>query len=125
MHTVARLHSFDRAAKDAGLSEEEITDIIDFLAENPEAGEELAGTGGCRKIRVAGRGKGKRGGYRTITFYTGDTMPVFLVTVFGKGEKSTLTPRESAKLKVLTKQIVQEYRTKVTELNRQQQGKTA
>ncbi|MCK1639578.1 type II toxin-antitoxin system RelE/ParE family toxin [Bradyrhizobium sp. 157] len=125
MHTVARLHSFDRAAKDAGLSEEEITDIIDFLAENPDAGDELAGTGGCRKIRVAGRGKGKRGGYRTITFYTGDTMPVFLVTVFGKGEKSTLTPSESAALKVLTKQIVHEYRNKVTTLDRQQQGKSA
>jgi hypothetical protein len=122
MHTVAQLHSFDRAAKDAGLSEDEITDLVDFLAENPEAGEEIVGSGGCRKIRVAGRGKGKRGGYRTVTFYSGDKMPVFLVTVFGKGEKSNLTPRESAKLKGLTKQIVREYRTKVTELNRQQAG---
>lgn len=120
MHTVARLHTFDRAAKDAGLSEEEITDIIDFLAENPEAGDELTGTGGCRKIRVAGRGKGKRGGYRTITFYTGDTMPVFLITVFGKGEKSNLTPKESAALKVLTKKIVDEYLNKVTTIDRQQ-----
>jgi hypothetical protein len=125
MHTVARLHSFDRAAKDADLSEDEIADIIDFLAENPEAGDELAGTGGCRKIRVAGRGKGKRGGYRTITFYTGETMPVFLITVFGKGEKSTLTPAESAKLKVLTKQIVQEYRQKVTTLDSQKQDRSA
>lgn len=120
MHTVARLHTFDRAAKDAGLSEDEITDIINFLAENPEAGEELAGTGGCRKFRVAGRGKGKRGGYRTITFYTGETMPVFLITVFGKGEKSSLTAKESAALKVMTKQIVQEYRNKVTTIDRQQ-----
>lgn len=124
MHTVARLHSFDRSAKEAGLSEEEIADIISFLAENPEAGDELAGTGGCRKIRVAGRGKGKRGGYRTITFYTGDTMPVFLVTVFGKGEKSNITAKEAAALKAITKQIVDEYKNRVTRLEIEQ-GKTA
>jgi len=63
MHTIVRLHSFDRAADDAGLSEEEIDAIVNFLAENPDVGDELAGTGGCRKFRWAGRGKGKSGGY--------------------------------------------------------------
>ncbi|MBR1120017.1 type II toxin-antitoxin system RelE/ParE family toxin [Bradyrhizobium lablabi] len=121
MHTVARLHSFDRAANDAGLSEGEIDAIVDFLAENPDAGDEMAGTGGCRKFRWAGRGKGKRGGYRTITFYSGQRMPVFLITVFGKGEKSNLTTKECGQLKALTKQIVQEYRKRVTPL---QQGRS-
>lgn len=51
-------------------------------------------------------------------------MPVFLVTVFGKGEKATLTPKESAALKRITKQIVEEYRSKVTVIERHQ-GKTA
>lgn len=124
MHTVARLHSFDRAAEEAGMSEDEITDIVDYLAENPTAGDVMAGTGGCRKVRFAGRGNGKRGGYRTITFFSGEAMPVFLVTVFGKGEKSTLTPKESAALKRITKQIVEEYRSKVTVIERHQ-GKTA
>lgn len=112
MHAVARLHAFDRAASDAGLSEDEIDAIIDFLASNPDAGDEMAGTGGCRKLRWAGRGKGKSGGYRTITFYTGEMMPVFLVTVFGKGEKSNLTAGECGALKTLTRQIVQEHRDK-------------
>ena len=122
MHTVARLHSFDRAASDAGLSEGEVDALINFLAENPDAGDEMAGTGGCRKLRWAGRGKGKSGGYRTITFYSGDIVPVFLITVFSKGEKSNLTAKESGKLKVLTKQIALEYRGKVTTAKR---GKTA
>jgi hypothetical protein len=39
-------------------------------------------------LRVAGRGKGKSGGYRAITFYSGTALPVFLITVFGKGEKA-------------------------------------
>ncbi|MGH6779789.1 MAG: type II toxin-antitoxin system RelE/ParE family toxin [Bradyrhizobium sp.] len=118
MHTVARLRSFDRAASEAGLSEGQIDAIVDFLAANPDAGEEMVGTGGCRKLRWAGRGKGKSGGYRIIAFYSGEMMPVFLVTVFGKGEKSNLTAQECGALKALTKQIIQEYRGKVTALER-------
>jgi len=87
MHTVALTHVFERAAADAGMSEDEIQVLVDFLAEN--AGDVMAGTGGCRRVRVAGRGKGKRGGYCTITFYTGEYLLVFLITVFGKGESRT------------------------------------
>jgi hypothetical protein len=98
------------------MSEDEIDKLVSYLAGNPTAGDEISGTGGCRKLRVAGRGKGKSGGYRTITFYTGQNMPVFLVTVFGKGEKSNLTPQEKAALKVLTKKIATEYSNKVAPL---------
>ena len=103
MHTVARLRSFDRAAADAGLSEDEIDAIVSYLAENPDAGDEMSGTGGCRKFRWAGRGKGKSGGYRTITFYSDERMPGFLVTVFGKAEKSNLTAKERGQLKSQTR----------------------
>jgi hypothetical protein len=82
MHTVARTRPFDTAAKQAGMSEDEIEDLIFYIAGNPLVGEEMVGTGGCRKVRVAGRGKGKSGGYRTVTFYSGEAMPVFLITVF-------------------------------------------
>lgn len=46
------------------MTREDIETFVDFLASNPEAGNEIPGTGGCRKIRVAGKGKGKRGGYQ-------------------------------------------------------------
>jgi len=68
--------SFEIAAKQGGMTVDENADLVAFLAENPLAGDELAGTGGCRKVRVAGRGKRKSGGYRTITFYSGEAMPV-------------------------------------------------
>jgi hypothetical protein len=113
MHAVAQLHSFNRAAAEAGMTEDEIADLIDFLAENPTAGEEIAGTGGCRKVRVAGRGKGKSGGYRTVTFYSGEQMPVFLITVFSKGDKANLSKAERNGLRELTKAIVTEYGKKV------------
>jgi hypothetical protein len=117
MHTVALTHVFERAAADAGMSEDEIQVLVDFLAVNPTAGDVMAGTG-CRKVRVAGRGKGKRGGYRTITFYTGENLPVFLITVFGKGEKSNLSKSESNRLRDITKAIVAEYRSRVATLAR-------
>lgn len=114
MHTVCQTHAFTRAAAAAGMSEDEINDLINLLADDPTAGVIMEGTGGCRKLRVAGRGKGKSGGYRTITFFSGDNMPVFLVTAFGKGAKANLTKAERNKLKELTKLIVEEYRVRVT-----------
>lgn len=103
----------------AGITEEEISRVISYLSENPMAGEVMRGTGGCRKLRVAGRGKGKSGGYRTVTFYTGENMPVFLVALFSKGDRANLSAEERAGLAKLTKLIVAEYRRKVRPVERQ------
>src|SRR3954468_2724993 len=116
MHTVSLTKSYDIAAKHAGMTDEETADIVTFLTENPRAGDELQGTGGCRKVRIAGRGKGKSGGYRTITFYSGGAMPVYLITVFSKGEKSALTGKEAAALKAMTRNIVAEHQKRVAVL---------
>ena len=51
------------------------------------------GTGGARKVRFAGRGKGKSG-YRLITLYSGGDVPVFLLTMFAKGERSDMSKAE-------------------------------
>ncbi|MFA5951260.1 MAG: type II toxin-antitoxin system RelE/ParE family toxin [Hyphomicrobium sp.] len=113
MHTVAYFSGFEKDAAEAGMTEEEVESLVVFLSENPTAGVEIPGTGGCRKFRVAGRGKGKSGGYRTITFYSGSDLPVFLVTAFGKGEKSNLSKSECNALRDITKAIVNAYRRKV------------
>lgn len=96
------------------MTEDEIDSLVTFVAENPSAGDQIPGTGGCRKLRIAARGKGKRGGFRTVTFYTGDRMPVFLITVFAKGERIDLTRAERNSLRTLTKAIVLEYDMRVT-----------
>jgi hypothetical protein len=95
------------------MSDGEIDALVGFIAMNPTAGDEMAGTGGCRKLRVAASGRGKRGGYRTITFFSGEDLPVFLITVFGKSEKANLTKAERNELRKLSKVLVSEYRTKV------------
>jgi hypothetical protein len=96
------------------MPEEDIYEVVSMLAENLAAGDEIAGTGGCRKVRVAGRGKGKSGGFRMITFFTGDALPVFLVTAFSKGERANLARSELNKLRDLTKTIVATYQARGT-----------
>lgn len=113
MQTVCELRAFRRAASDAGMDAGEIDVLVDYLARNPMAGDEMKGTGGCRKLRVAGRGKGKSGGYRVITFFTGENLPVFLITVFGKGERANLSKGECNQLLQLTTTLCEEYRRRV------------
>lgn len=103
MHTVIETTAYIAAAKDAGMTVDEMTVVVDLIAANPEAGEIMPGCGGARKLRVAKPGKGKSGGYRVITYYGGANVPVFLLTVFGKNEKANLTKGERNELAKLTK----------------------
>ena len=52
-------------------------EIVDMIAETPDAGDKIDGTGGLRKVQVAGKDKCKSGRYRLITFFTGPELPVF------------------------------------------------
>ncbi len=47
-------------------SEEERGEFAAFVAGNPECGDLIPGSGGCRKIRWSRAGSGKRGGVRII-----------------------------------------------------------
>lgn len=101
METVVETPAYLAAANDAGMSEAERTAAVDLVSANPEVGDLIVGTGGCRKVRLAGKGRGKSGGYRLITFYkVGDR--VFLLTVFSKGDRPNLTQAERNGLKKLT-----------------------
>jgi len=91
------------------MSENEIAQLIDYLAANPDAGDEIRGTGGCRKVRVAGRGKGKSGGFRVITFFSGSAIPLFLFYAYSKADRSDLDGRQRNELRTITNEIVAAY----------------
>lgn len=110
MHTVVETAAYLADAKAAGMTEHERNAVVEMIASHPEAGDEIGGTGGARKVRVAGRGKGKSGGYRVITFYSGEDLPVFLLAVYSKGEKANLSKAERNELKSILTDIVREYR---------------
>ncbi|CAM4051769.1 Addiction module toxin RelE [Novosphingobium lubricantis] len=105
MHTIIETAGYLSAASDAGMTDEERNTVVDVLAANPTAGDIMPGCGGARKLRVAKPGKGKSGGYRVITYFGGEDVPVFLLTVFGKNERANLTKAERNGLAVLTKRL--------------------
>ncbi|WP_234897140.1 addiction module toxin RelE [Sinorhizobium medicae] len=69
MQTVAETPLFIKQAAEL-FTEEERRELIDFLAANPQAGDEIPGAGGVRKLRFAAKGKGKRGGARVIYYWS-------------------------------------------------------
>ena len=110
MHSIVETPDYLEDARAAGITDEERTKIIASLAANPLAGALIPGTGGARKIRFAGRGKGKSGGYRVITFYGGEDIPLFLLNLFAKGDKIDLTMAERNQLRVELAGLVDDYR---------------
>lgn len=95
--TIAELPEYIRNA-DKLLLKSERKSIIDYLAAHPKAGELIQGTGGIRKLRWARRGRGKSGGVRVIYYFHSEVIPLYLLTLFGKGEKANLTTAERNKL---------------------------
>ena len=110
LHTVVETAAFLADARAVGLSEAERFEIVNWIADNPLAGDPIEGTGGARKVRFAGKGKGKSGGYRVITFFSGSVVPVFLLNVFAKNDKTNLTPKERSVLKTVLADIVKAYK---------------
>ena len=110
MHVVVELPGFVAAARAVSLADGERARIIDRIAIRPDAGDVIPGTGGARKVRFAGRGKGKSGGYRVITFYTGPDLPVFLITLFAKGERIDLSQAERNAMRKELAGLAEDYR---------------
>ena len=110
MQTVIETPTYLRHAKQAGISENELAAIVDMIAANPTAGEIIEGTGGARKMRVARPGAGKSGGYRLITYHAADDVPTFLLDIYGKGEKVSLTKAEKNTLAGLLAGLAHAYR---------------
>lgn len=93
MHGLVELPSYIRLAEKL-LSAQERQDLVDYLAGNPKAGDIVEGTGGVRKLRWRRGGQGKSAGVRVIYYYHDDLMPLYLLTLFAKGDKGNLTKAE-------------------------------
>ena len=87
--------------------------IVDLLARDPESGDVIVGTGGCRKLRFGKASKGKSGGVRIITFFSGTDLPLFLITLFAKSERSDLSKAEANALAIMTKRLAETYSARV------------
>lgn len=93
MRTVIETPTFQKQA-DAIWSTQEREAFIDFIAENPDAGDVISGADGARKVRWQRQGTGKRGGVRVIYFHlVGDEL-VLLVMVYAKAERANVKHKD-------------------------------
>lgn len=73
--------------------------FVDWIAVNPEAGDVIPGSGGCRKVRWSRSGMGKRGGSRVIYYLRLANGEVVLLIVYAKAKFDDLPASFLAKLK--------------------------
>jgi hypothetical protein len=74
---------------------------------------EIKDTGGARKVRFAGKGKGKSGGYRIITYYAAEDVPVFLLDIYSKGTKANLSQAQRNTLRKILSALAAKWRASV------------
>lgn len=106
MQTVIETETFLRAAKNVGMPDGSREALVSFVAANPAVGDLIQGSGGYRKMRFAGKGKGKSGGYRVITLYASPNIPVFLITVYAKNQLGNLSAADKSALKKIAKNLL-------------------
>lgn len=83
MFTVIETPTFVRLASDYW-NDEDRSSFITFIAGQPEAGDVVPGSGGVRKVRWRGAGRGKRGGVRVIYFNRLANGEIWLLLIYGK-----------------------------------------
>ena len=105
MLTIAELPEYIRFAEKL-LSTSERSDVVNYLAAHPKAGDLMEGTGGVRKLRWGRGAQGKSGGVRIIYYFHSEAMPLYLLTLFAKNEHDNLGKAERNELSGLVDLLV-------------------
>ncbi|MEJ7138799.1 type II toxin-antitoxin system RelE/ParE family toxin [Amphibiibacter pelophylacis] len=90
----------------AGLmTDDEYAALQTVLVNNPERGDLLSGGGGIRKLRHALPGQGKSGGLRVIYYWVRADGQIYMLLIYPKSKKDTLTDRETVLLRDFVKDL--------------------
>jgi mRNA-degrading endonuclease RelE of RelBE toxin-antitoxin system len=89
------------------MSEEEYRLFQIKIIADPQAGKIIQGSGGIRKIRWAGSGRGKRGGSRILYYWYNKQGLLLMLFIFKKNENDDLT---KVQLKTLKAIVESEYK---------------
>ncbi len=109
MQTVVETPSY-LADAERLFSPEERRVVVDRLATDPTCGVVIPGSGGIRKVRFGFGARGKSGGARIIYLFSGASVPVFVLAVFGKNEKANLSAAERNALGKAVADMIKGYR---------------
>ncbi len=81
-----------------------------MLATKPKAGTLIKGTGGLRKVRIQGSGRGKRGGLRVIYYYHNANKPILMLLIYAKAKSGDISEVEKKGYKKIVQQIIDEFK---------------
>ena len=78
----------------------------------PHAAPVIRGTGGIRKLRWAGSGRGKRGGIRAIYYWHAGGGAIYMLAAYAKADRDDLTASDKKTLARLVVAIESEGQRK-------------
>jgi hypothetical protein len=87
------------AVRDKYLTDDEFAGFQLYLAAHPDSGDVIPHSGGCRKLRWAIEGRGKRGGVRVVYFLRLNSGQIVLVTMYAKNVVENIDPNLLKRLK--------------------------
>lgn len=89
MFTIIETPTFEADARKIW-TEEERSSFFAWLAANPEIGDLIVGSGGCRKVRWSVAGSGKSGGVRVIYFTRLENGEIWLLVIYKKAVRESI-----------------------------------
>lgn len=87
------------------LSDDEYRELQNLLLHDPTLGDVIRGGGGIRKMRFGIEGRGKSGGVRVIYFWLSADDEIYMLLIYPKSKKDTLSADEVAVLRALVKEF--------------------
>ena len=87
------------------LSDDSRREMEAAIVADPAAAPVMSGTGGIRKLRWAGSGRGKRGGIRAIYFHHAGLEAIYMLTAYAKAARDDLSPSDKRALTTLVAAI--------------------
>jgi len=76
----------------------ELRELGKELSENPEKGTPLGNNVYKIRLAIASKGRGKSGGARVITYLKTEQGYVYLLSIYDKGERDTISDKEIEKI---------------------------
>ena len=104
MRTVAETAVFIKYAAEIW-KDDERNEFVAWIAANPEAGDIIPGSGGCRKVRWSRSGIGKRGGARVV-YFLATGAAIWLLIVYTKAKFDNLPAEFLALLRKRVEDVI-------------------
>ena len=88
------------------LSDDEYSELQQYIMKDPEVGKIIRGGGGVRKVRWSRKGMGKSGGVRTIYYWAKARDEIYMITIYSKSEKDNIDKKTLSQIAKKLEEII-------------------